>query len=75
MAPTHQSLLPMDPHFPEIPHYGVDGSVPLASTAQSHHQTLVTIPLGAAGLGSVIPGFAQDFAEEVLYTTNTQVLT
>lgn len=51
MAPTHQSLLPMDPHFPEIPHYGVDGSVPLASTAQSHHQTLVTIPLGAAGLG------------------------
>ena len=80
LPPLRPPSLVLDVQLSNIaPFPGSTGSsmgVPTSAEAQIHYQasasTLASV-LGP-GFGSVIPSSAQDYAEDILYTTNTQVL-
>lgn len=80
LPPLRPPSLVLDVQLSNIaPFPGSTGSsmgVPTSAEAQIHYQASASTSASVLGpgFGSVIPSSAQDYAEDILYTTNTQVL-
>ena len=80
LPPLRPPSLVLDPQLPHITPFpgGTGSSIAVSTSAgtQVHHEvSSSSAAVLGPGFESVIPSSTQDFAEEILYTINTQVLT